>query len=116
MLRNAEHVQEYVVSAGGNLQSSRSRFLAPPACVRRQSCAKPFAAAVNELTRQRVCSLRFRQRRIERSAVSASEFAKKVQALAKYGKVLPLLDACAVGGRPIVTPRSSRTPWTSKTS
>jgi Caspase domain len=31
------------------------------------------------------------------SAVSASEFAKKVQALAKYGKVLLLLDACHSG-------------------
>ena len=57
-----------------------------------------------------------------KSAVSASEFAKKVQALAKYGKVLLLLDACHSGaavpkvGRPTPTPRSSRTPWTSKTS
>ena len=32
-----------------------------------------------------------------KSAVSASEFAKKVQALAKYGKVLLLLDACHSG-------------------
>jgi uncharacterized caspase-like protein len=32
-----------------------------------------------------------------KSAVSASEFAKKVQALAKYGKVLVLLDACHSG-------------------
>src|SRR5947209_232755 len=31
------------------------------------------------------------------SAVSASEFAKKVQALAKYGKLLLLLDACHSG-------------------
>jgi hypothetical protein len=31
------------------------------------------------------------------SAVSASEFARKVQALAKYGKVLLLLDACHSG-------------------
>jgi len=31
------------------------------------------------------------------SAVSASEFAKKVQALAKYGKVMLLLDACHSG-------------------
>jgi WD40 repeat protein len=31
------------------------------------------------------------------SAVSASEFAKKVQALAKYGRVLLLLDACHSG-------------------
>jgi WD40 repeat protein len=31
------------------------------------------------------------------SAISASEFAKKVQALAKYGKVLLLLDACHSG-------------------
>ena len=31
------------------------------------------------------------------SAVSSSEFAKKVQALAKYGKVLLLLDACYSG-------------------
>ena len=32
-----------------------------------------------------------------KSAVSASEFAKKLQALAKYGKVLLLLDACHSG-------------------
>jgi len=32
-----------------------------------------------------------------KSAVSASEFAKKVQALAKYGRVLLLLDACHSG-------------------
>jgi hypothetical protein len=32
-----------------------------------------------------------------KSAVSASEFAKKVQALAKHGKVLLLLDACHSG-------------------
>ena len=32
-----------------------------------------------------------------KSAVSASEFAKKVQALAKYGKVLLLLHACHSG-------------------
>jgi len=32
-----------------------------------------------------------------KSAVSASEFAKKVQALGKYGKVLLLLDACHSG-------------------
>ncbi len=32
-----------------------------------------------------------------KSAVSASEFAKKVQALARYGKVLLLLDACHSG-------------------
>ena len=32
-----------------------------------------------------------------KTAVSASEFAKKVQALAKYGKVLLLLDACHSG-------------------
>jgi WD40 repeat protein len=31
------------------------------------------------------------------SAISASEFAKKVQALAKYGKVLLLIDACHSG-------------------
>ena len=31
------------------------------------------------------------------SALSASEFAKKVQALAKHGKVLLLLDACHSG-------------------
>ena len=31
------------------------------------------------------------------SAISATEFAKKVQALAKYGKVLLLLDACHSG-------------------
>jgi uncharacterized caspase-like protein len=32
-----------------------------------------------------------------KSAVSASEFAKKVQALAEYGKVLLLLDGCHSG-------------------
>jgi uncharacterized caspase-like protein len=32
-----------------------------------------------------------------KSAISASEFAKKVQALARYGKVLLLLDACHSG-------------------
>ena len=37
------------------------------------------------------------QGRSIKSAVSASEFAKKVQALAKYGKVLVLLDACHSG-------------------
>jgi uncharacterized caspase-like protein len=62
-----------------------------------------------------------------KSAVSASEFAKKVQALGKYGKVLLLLDAChsgAVGAQgwatdpdePTQTVRSSGMPWTSKTS
>ena len=37
------------------------------------------------------------QGRSIKSAVSASEFAKKVEALAKYGKVLLLLDACHSG-------------------
>ena len=37
------------------------------------------------------------QGRSIKSAVSASELAKKVQALAKYGKVLVLLDACHSG-------------------
>jgi hypothetical protein len=37
------------------------------------------------------------QGRSIKSAVSASEFAKKVQALAKHGKVLLLLDACHSG-------------------
>ena len=37
------------------------------------------------------------QGRSIKTAVSASEFAKKVEALAKYGKVLLLLDACHSG-------------------
>ena len=56
------------------------------------------------------------------SALPASEFAKKVGALAAHGKVLLLLDAChsgavgAQGGQRIPTRRSCRTLWTWKTS
>jgi WD40 repeat protein len=57
-----------------------------------------------------------------KSAISASEFAKKLQAVAARGKVLLLLDAChsgavgAGGWASAPTPRSSRMPWTWKTS
>ena len=59
--------------------------------------------------------------RASKSAVSASEFAKKVGALAAHGKVLLLLTpaiparSAPRAGRTIPTPKSFRTPWTWKT-